>query len=115
VFKAGIRTARRAKSSKEKIDKSAKQKIAYTATLPPNASRPSDARRTHWLFAGYLFLQPHASGQAHRPSPLWRIVVAGGGVILWVNIVTAIDRVATRINSVKAKTSKSIAHIPQDE
>ncbi|MFN9436924.1 MAG: hypothetical protein ACK6DC_18545, partial [Planctomycetota bacterium] len=26
------------------------------------------------------------SGQAHRPSPLWRTVVVGGGVILWVDL-----------------------------
>jgi hypothetical protein len=28
---------------------------------------------------------PTPSGQAHGPSPLWRIVVGCGGVILWVD------------------------------
>jgi hypothetical protein len=69
MFKAVFRTVRRAKSSKRKHwEKLRNRKIACTSILTPNASRPSDACRTHWLFAVLRTGIP--SGQAHGPSPL---------------------------------------------
>jgi len=74
MYKAVFRIVRRAKSSKGKHwGKLRNGKIASTSILTPNASRPSDACRTHWLFAVLRTGIP--SGQAHGPSPLWRTVV----------------------------------------
>jgi hypothetical protein len=82
LFNARFPDVRRAKSSKGKDLENREIEKSRATRLYPPLHRVPLTRDT--LACCSQQAGPTPSGQAHRPSPLWRTVVVGVGVILWV-------------------------------